>query len=273
MSEASPITSDEIEIYLYRRNHPCDPMIPRFELDDWFECDFLTVTQALYSREFEIKLDRADFLKDFKKASSRYRRGHWRGKREKKHDRLANRDCVPNYFWFVTTEGIIREGELPPYAGHMIVTRSDDGVVYGKVVKEAPRLHRNKLEVWQVDKIYRCFSFRFWATELKYLDLKMKGKRKKPQLTKAERTRRRFFNRRSKIYGLEADIERMVDSIRRRLRPHTEYMKSQYWDIRSRETTRFLIGELREARAKLERVQELQTKDSKNMKERGIGRW
>lgn len=285
MSKSSA-NSYEIEIALYHKNHSCEPMIPRYAPDDWFECDFLAVTKADYAREFEIKTSHADFLKDFEKRATRCRHGRWSAKAENKHDRLKSGDCVPNYYWFVCPPGVIDLSEVPDYAGLMHAVKDKHGTVRLFEQKPAPRLHGNKLDQWVLSHISRSFFFRYWGAELKLMEVKNRDRR--PQLTTAEKVRNRYTSRSIKIGKLESDLGSKVDSIRdyfrqepegdgwekrrkkRRRRARDEKWKDDSW---YRDVIRRNIGEVREGRRRLKRLLQLQGKDSKMMEEKDIGRY
>lgn len=269
------ITSDEIELGLYWRNHPCDPMIPRYAPWDWFECDFLAVTAAGYTREYEIKTSRADYLKDFKKTGYRQlERGSWgRGQKQAKHQRLADGDCFPNYFWFVCTEGVVSPDEIPDYAG-LLIADAHKSRVFFNLAKKAPRLHRNKIHLLEKDNIYQAYFYRFWAAEQKLIEQR-RSRPKKVELTKNEQIRRRFHNRRAKLHDLGRRCEDNEETIREFFCPPPEREWRMYnrSSPRDRELIRRRIRELREVRQRLRHLQELDDKDSALMERQGIGRW
>jgi len=282
---ASSVNSRDIEIALYHRNHLCEPMIPRYKPDDWFECDFLAVTKAGYAREFEIKTSHADFVKDFEKKATRRRHGRWLARAELKHDRLASGDCIPNYYWFVCPPNVIELEELPEYAGLMYAVVDKHNRVHLNVEKKALRLHKNKLDPWILAHIQRSFFFRYWSTELKLMQLKNDYRR--PVITEVEKIRRRFFTRESKIKKIEEELGDKADEIRdyfslppegddwdRRRKGRRRNAKGD-WKAEDwyRSMIRCHIGEIREGRRRLKRLKKLQAKDSRIMEERDIGRY
>lgn len=73
------------------------------------EADVLTVNKSRYVYEFEVKISRGDFFKDLKKVH--------------KHKMLSGEYgqsviCkIPNRFYYVCPDGLIKLHEVPPYAG------------------------------------------------------------------------------------------------------------------------------------------------------------
>ena len=97
------------------------------------ESDFLTVTDAGYFNEFEIKITKSDFMADFKKP--RHKKMLDVFSKVKDH-------TVANRFWYVVPDGLQHSIEVPVYAGLMVC------MPYGlKEIKAAPLLHSNKHKV------------------------------------------------------------------------------------------------------------------------------
>lgn len=114
----------------------------------WEECDVIEVSQHLLFHEFEIKISRADYLRDFSKTiqlpRERRTEADWN---KRKHDLLKDRyDLGPSYFWFVCPVGLIDKAEVPEYAGLYYV--SEVGGCWS--VKQAPRLHSTKFSADRV---------------------------------------------------------------------------------------------------------------------------
>jgi cell division protein FtsI/penicillin-binding protein 2 len=131
-----------------------------------WESDKLIWTKAGYIYEFEIKISRADYRNDFKhKAdkhllfSSKIKKqpeslqqdlfANLQKREQKKYPQItveqAKRRCypentkLPNYFYYVVPEGLIRVEEVPEYAG--LIWIQDDWFC---VKKKAPCLHKEK---------------------------------------------------------------------------------------------------------------------------------
>jgi hypothetical protein len=123
----------------YRRSF----VLPNYTPLKWWECDVFEITAAGYFREFEIKLNIADFRADCKKA---------RGVLNK-HELLSQGDRRgPSQFYYVTPKGLLftsdgpqvnKDAILPPWAGLLEVGPKRGWLRVEEVVK-APRLHREK---------------------------------------------------------------------------------------------------------------------------------
>jgi len=107
-----------------------------------WESDLISVTQALFVHEYEVKISMADYRKDELKKS--------------KHQRLqdAGKRYKPNYFWYATCFDI----EPPPHAGWIKV--SGDGELHVEVKKPAPRLTDAKMSDQTQFALARLLSFR-----------------------------------------------------------------------------------------------------------------
>jgi len=125
--------------------------MPNFTPKGWWECDLAYLTKSGYLHEFEIKLTTSDFRKDAEKVESH----PWNRRQRKalgldlvtKHQRLAERRCVPNHFWFVTVPGVTTLDQIPEWAGWIeIEPRTSYWYSRQKVHKRAPKLHSNKAD-------------------------------------------------------------------------------------------------------------------------------
>lgn len=103
-----------------------------------WECDFLAITKSFYFHEFEIKLSREDYARDF---------------RTKKNKHLAYKNGsprwpIPKFFYFVVPEGLV--SEVPDHCGLISVTEKD-GRAWLMMEKCAPKnKHASKLTPQQV---------------------------------------------------------------------------------------------------------------------------
>jgi len=150
-------------------------VVPNVVVDLWAECDLLTITKALYPVEYEVKLSRSDFFADRKKTVYwRKRRSperehwpenlehlKWERIEENKHQLLAERDCFPSRFFFVTPQGLVKPDEIPEWAGHIELTPWTT-VWRMHRVKDAPRLHNNKVDNEFLYRTARKMVFRYW---------------------------------------------------------------------------------------------------------------
>ncbi len=145
------------------------------------EADVASVTKACLGHAFEIKVSRADWLAELRQIRGEWRCAKWgrartlaNAKEEaQKTEAMAAKgsNCCglvpPSYFWMVTAPGIIRDGELPEYAGLMEVEPYQHGWVkaHGYMIREvrpAPRLHRVKLLDSQLMAMARGVTLRYW---------------------------------------------------------------------------------------------------------------
>lgn len=121
-------------MYLYEKSH--SPITTHFTGMGLMECDVLSISKADYIYEYEIKISRADFKKDFIK---------------EKHTHIINEKytrtrkgtlvyLLPNYFNFVTPKDLISIDEVPDYAG-LIYMNEDSSFT---IVKKPKLLHKTK---------------------------------------------------------------------------------------------------------------------------------
>lgn len=121
-------------MYLYQKSH--SPITTRFTGMGLMECDVLSISKSDYIYEYEIKISRADFKKDFIK---------------EKHTHIVNEKytktrkgeliyLLPNYFSFVVTKDLISINEVPDYAGLIYM----DELGNFEVIKKPKLLHSTK---------------------------------------------------------------------------------------------------------------------------------
>lgn len=138
------------------------------------ECDLYAIRKSGLCDEIEIKVSRADFLKDSKKHVA-YRRGtreEYKGLQslsetdkvnaprpwlKPKHECLSE-GLLSNYYWYVVKEGIATIDEVPEWAG--FVTVDDDGRI--RVHRSAKRLHKEKLSLEDCYKTAKKMYYRYW---------------------------------------------------------------------------------------------------------------
>lgn len=113
----------------------------------YHEADLVSVTRAGLVHEYEIKLSRADYMRDFRNKKAK----HWN------FENGGVWKYMPAYFWFVT-HGF--EIEPPSYAGWMKVIANRWGKWVLDVKKEAPRMKADKWDDAKVAKIARLLSYR-----------------------------------------------------------------------------------------------------------------
>lgn len=148
------MTEKQIQSHLFIWKRSAGFSIPNILYYKW-ESDFLFITHAQFVHEFEIKITKNDFKKDFQKTD--------------KHDILAAQSYgrYPNRFWYICPEGLIQKNEVPNYAG-LIYCRPKR--FYPWIIKKAPRLHKNLMEDYEnyKEKFFDAMYHRYWN---KHLDL------------------------------------------------------------------------------------------------------
>lgn len=138
---------------------------PNYTPAGWWECDLFTVTPADMFVEYEIKISRSDFFNDAKKEdqsrSSRILR-HQGLPAPTKHTKLAAKDVAgPSRFFFVTPEGLLKDEEIPEWAG-LIEVHNLKHRLKACIRKPAPQLHREKVSPKVVEHCHSVFYYRFW---------------------------------------------------------------------------------------------------------------
>lgn len=158
-----------------------------------WESDIFSLTKAGYSIEIEVKIYRADYIADFKKAikhrfltnhnskncvhKKNYTPSQW-GYIDGKFTQLEGAACgvtfakpqekIPNRFYFACHTGLIKEDDLPGYAG--LIWVDDKGAA--KVIKKAPLLHKLKnvkeedladKYYWRVQNAIAACNTRIWG--------------------------------------------------------------------------------------------------------------
>ena len=143
-NSASKNIEAALAMHLYEKAH--SPITTRFKGMGLAECDVISVSPSDYTWEWEIKISRADFKKDFTKA---------------KHENMINEKntrtrkgttefLTTNYFSFVCPTGLISPEEVPEYAG-LLYFNEDMSFT---VAKKPKLLHKTKA----TDKLLRKLS-------------------------------------------------------------------------------------------------------------------
>jgi len=123
--------------------------------NDW-ESDFFLQKANDYCYEFEVKVSKADYKKDFTKYTKHEILST--GKFTKHDGSICDWSKRPNKFYFVVPMGMLEAKDIPTYAGLMVIT--DKGVL--KTIKDAPFLHKNKLKLEEA----LCQKFySYWISE------------------------------------------------------------------------------------------------------------
>lgn len=130
-------------------------VMPNYTPEGWWECDVLSVSDAQYATEFEVKISRADFFRDFGKEK---RQGD---SIMAKHDRLMLDNRIITEFWFAMPAHMVAVRDIPQYAGVIYFWRDDYGVVNGRAVRNAQRFNEARISLAEIDRIRRNAHFRF----------------------------------------------------------------------------------------------------------------
>lgn len=121
-----------------------------------YECDLLTISNRLYSTEYEIKMSKADFNNDFKKKTKKYNwQLHSTEILNRKHD-LINEGKRTNRFYFVVNESL--EVDVPKYAG-LITFKITESIRFDRI-KTAPRLHNDTVPDKTINHLVKNLSWR-----------------------------------------------------------------------------------------------------------------
>lgn len=112
-----------------------------------WESDYIAITRSGIFHEIEIKISRADFKNDFKNKENK----HMILESPKLFMTAPKPASLPNYFYYAVPEGLIKEEEIPDYAGLIYV--QPWGI---HIVKDAKKLHDEKLDL---NKLNLCDKF------------------------------------------------------------------------------------------------------------------
>lgn len=169
-----------IQDVLYRdracKGHDC--MCPNIYLFDW-ESDLVSVTNAGFIYEYEIKISRGDFKADEKKRQKWdiLRNGSCDVEVHQGYDREAHKwnstverkpKPRPARFWYACPAGLIAAEMLPDFAGLLWITAGDcvAGCIV-EIVKPAPQLHSIKATAEQYAQIGIALRYRYWGLRMR----------------------------------------------------------------------------------------------------------
>ncbi len=119
-------------MYLYEKSH--SPITTRFTGMGLQECDVISVSKSDYIYEYEIKISRADFKKDFIKEKHTHIINE-------KYTKVSKGELVyllPNYFNYITPRDLVTVDEVPEYAGLIYI--NEDFTF--EVIKKPRLLHK-----------------------------------------------------------------------------------------------------------------------------------
>lgn len=135
------------------------------------ESDLVTVTDADFAWEYEIKISRSDFFADFKKSYRVYQpydpvTDSFPDREVEKHKLLTGEAKhknwnIPRRFYFAVPADLVKASEVPDYCG-LIYAYHIGTDLRTKVVREAPNLdHAGKLSEKTLAIIKRNVIFRY----------------------------------------------------------------------------------------------------------------
>lgn len=180
------IVQDIVYAWCYRAKH--EVTVPNCGSVWGPEADVASMTRTRLGHAFEIKVSRSDWLAELRhiRGDCRCHEGRYDCAKFARAGTLTNAKSLaeetarmaeagsnccgrvpPSYFWVVTASGIVKDGELPDYAGLMEIEPYRFGAVqaHGYMVREvrpAPRLHRVKMLDNQLMAMARGVTLRYW---------------------------------------------------------------------------------------------------------------
>ena len=135
-----------------------------------WESDFLGINDNHYTHEFEIKISRSDFKADFKHKIAKHgllKTGHLSPSMDDKAKYGANgvKDLRrrPNYFSYVVPKGLVKESEVPEYAGLYYVHESGEV----ELIRKGKRMQCGKVESHRFHKLLISTYHKFWNNQFK----------------------------------------------------------------------------------------------------------
>lgn len=145
---------------------------PNCYLGSW-ECDVLEVSKQGYASEYEIKVSVRDFKADGLKSTKTQK-----GKKLTKAQTLKQGKRVEK-FWYVVPYGLIKEEDVPDYAGLIYVgngrgrrERNGGQDLSYSVVRQAPLLSSRPLTPKKLEIIERNLYYRYHTLRQRYYNLK-----------------------------------------------------------------------------------------------------
>jgi hypothetical protein len=122
--------------YLFDQRHT--PICGNFQTSTLPECDLISVNPQGLLCEWEIKISRSDFQADFRKERKHRCLALGQGRvARRRGSALEYQFLTCSYFSYACPAGLLRESDLPPYAG--LVWVHPDGRI--AVVRPAPTRH------------------------------------------------------------------------------------------------------------------------------------
>lgn len=148
-----------IRLMDFAKGHDYDIAIPNFYFGA-YEMDLFVLKKSGYVVEYEIKISRSDFFADFKK--------------ERKHIGLVNGKSRCNRFYYVVPKELVSKSEVPKYAGLIWAEKNSNGSIFFKIVKNAPTIHKIKVDTLIYRELAHKLSFREQNYRYKYNQIRDK---------------------------------------------------------------------------------------------------
>jgi hypothetical protein len=150
-------------------------VIPNYTPKDWaFEADIWAITRAGYTREYEIKISKKDFMKDAEKCVVTGPKGRKYSQKilkkypgstslikDYKYAKLEKGEG-PSYFWYITPEGVIPEELIPEWAGWIEARKRGKSIIFIRR-REARKLHGRKVGLNLDQEVLTTFYWRYWT--------------------------------------------------------------------------------------------------------------
>lgn len=162
------LTERCIQLSIHRERVASSKIIcPNYTPRGWWECDLWQVTKSGYATEYEIKITLSDFKNDARKQQVQYEKNDgWKKYTENKHDLLsAGCDRGPSRFFYCVPKSLVEQIEplLPDWAG-LISFFPVEGwhLSLARVRKDAPRLHRVKVDSKEIELCKSRIVYRYW---------------------------------------------------------------------------------------------------------------
>lgn len=153
----------ETELSRYLFSDSTIGVCARFVGAGYAEMDVAKLTSTDYVYEYELKISRGDFLKETKNYTQRIdRQKFWKhlmmneayNNSIKKVKRKTS--SIPNKYYFVCPENLIKKEELLEHQGLIYVTDNYDF----KIIKEAKFLHKEKISLKLLKRFIKTLSER-----------------------------------------------------------------------------------------------------------------
>ena len=174
MAKTAGMTERQIQRALYWRHRAAMIMLPNYTPPGWCECDMFIVTNRGFTVEYEIKVTHSDFNRDFRKGKHatlagkgpRYPVGGWQLVRP------------PTRFFFAVPVMLVTPRDVPSYAGLVYLSRRGNSPVLSvEVVRQAPRLSKEKLSDEIARSMQRLCYHRFWTERFRFDDYREDARR------------------------------------------------------------------------------------------------